>query len=117
VSHASKDGGRCGKGSMLVCFANFPFIGGPGAEVTVTLAYFCFFDLQQSADILLERCLHPLTVENQVEPLHTRFVEPIGPGEISRGTALPVAAALGRRDTTELLISKGANPNAPSKAG
>src|SRR5436190_3927756 len=45
----------------------------PGAESTATLAYLCFLDLDQTAEVLLERNPDSSILENQLELLDTGF--------------------------------------------
>jgi hypothetical protein len=95
----------------------------PGAELSVTIAYTCFFDLESTAKALLDRDSDFSILENQleVEKTHWRTTWYCNKSDVfpewAYGTPLHIAAALGKPFFVGLLIGKGANTNAITRNG
>jgi hypothetical protein len=95
-------------------FPNWAF--NPGAELTATLAYTCYFGLVSTAETLLDLHSDLSILGNLLELRPSQFVYGSESGgsfsEWAIGTPLHIAAALGKVDFVELLIERGANANA-----
>ncbi|KAH0553118.1 hypothetical protein GP486_006694 [Trichoglossum hirsutum] len=87
------------------------------AQLTITLAYLCWFDFQPAAKALLERQSRSLDLNAQ---LYSEMLLS-DTGDIlieeSNISLLHLAVALGREGFAELLVTKGINTNAISSYG
>jgi hypothetical protein len=82
-----------------------------GAELSMALAYICFFDLAEVAEALLMRNLDPSILENRLEPCFD-FLEHYSSFYDAEGTLLQVVAMMRNERLTTILIDHGADPNA-----
>jgi hypothetical protein len=82
-----------------------------GAELSLELAYICYFELTEVAEALLMRNLDSSILENRLEPCYD-FLEHYEFFLDAEGTPLQVAAMMRNEHLTSILIQRGANPNA-----
>lgn len=82
----------------------------PGAELSMALAYICFYDLAGVAEALLMRNLDSSILDNRLEPCFD-FAEHCSSSH-AEGTPLQIAAMMCNERLTKILIDHGADPNA-----